>query len=152
MIRKLKSADLIELTSFGLVGLTAMLVHFMSAIAAIELLGMPVWSANILAFLMAVPVSNLGHSIFTFSAERYGRTGRMTGRSTRRFLIVALSGFALNETSVLILIYQFAVPHRFALLITLVGVAGLLYLSSKFWAYRGKRPKLAAEPVSIPEE
>ena len=63
----------------------------------------------------------------------------MTRRSTRRFLIVALSGFAINEASVLILTYQFAVAHRVAILVTLVGVAALLYLSSKFWAYQGTR-------------
>ncbi|MDP1555312.1 MAG: GtrA family protein [Hyphomonas sp.] len=152
MIRRLKSADLIELTSFGLVGLTAMAVHFAAAIAAIELLGLPIWLANILAFLMAVPVSYVGHSLFTFSAARYGRKGHVTGRTTARFLIVALSGFALNEASVLILTYQFAVPHRLAILFTLLGVAGLLYLSSKFWAYRSKRPKLAAEPVPITKD
>lgn len=147
MMRRLKSIDLGELTSFGLVGLTAMAVHFAAAVGAIELLGMPVWSANILGFLAAVPLSCVGHSIFTFSAARYGRLARVTGRSTRRFLIVALTGFALNETCVLILIYTFGVPHRPAIFATLVGVAGLLYLSSKFWAYKGRPRDLEPGPA-----
>ncbi len=57
MIRRFKSADLLELTTFGLVGLTAMAVHYSAAIGAIELLGMAIWLANIVGFLMAVPVS-----------------------------------------------------------------------------------------------
>ncbi len=77
----------------------------------------------------------------------------MTGRSSRRFLIAALSGFALNETCVLILTYAFGLLHRLAIFATLVGVAGLLYLFSKFWAYKGRqldtKPKLAREKAAL---
>lgn len=137
MISKRIAPQISELVLFGLVGVAATLVHYVVALWTIGDFGAPVWLANIIAFLIALPVSYFGHAFLTFSAERYGREGHVTRTSAIRFFIIAFSGFAANELSVVILTYQFGVPPRIGILATLVFVAGLLFLLSKFWAYRG---------------
>ena len=103
-----------------------------------ELIHLGVWLANILGFLIALPVSYLGHAFLTFSARRYGRSGHVTRDSAVRFFVLAVSGFAINEVSVVVFTYFFHLPHRPVILVTLIGVAGMLFLLSKFWAYKGR--------------
>jgi len=131
---------LVELILFGIVGLSATIVHYVIALWAIGNFGVPVWRANIIAFLSAVPVSYFGHAFLTFSAGRYGRENHVTRSSALRFFLLALAGFAVNEVSVVVLTYYFDIPPRIGILATLVFVAVLLFLLSKFWAYRGHRP------------
>lgn len=139
MIERLKryQPNLVELVLFGMVGVAATMVHFVVAIMAIELVHLEVWLANIVGFLIALPVSYLGHAFLTFRAERYGRAGHVTRESAGRFFLLATSGFAINEVSVIVFTYWFHFPHRPTILITLIAVAGLLFLLSKFWAYKG---------------
>ena len=140
MIDRLKRLDfrLVEVVLFGLVGLAATAIHFVVAIGSIEWLHMPVWLANIAGFLVALPASYLGHAFLTFSAARYGRSDHVTRESAGRFFLLATSGFAVNEVSVVVFTYGFGFPHRPTILVTLFAVAGFLFLLSKFWAYKGK--------------
>ncbi|WP_181706844.1 GtrA family protein [Chthonobacter rhizosphaerae] len=128
-----------EVAAFAAVGLTASVVHFAAAVLLIEEAGLRPWLANMVAFLTALPVSYLGHAFLTFSARRYGRAASVTGQSAGRFLALALTGFLLNQTGVLLLVEGAGLPHRPALAAVIVAVAGFLYLASKFWAFRGRQ-------------
>lgn len=133
-----KLRQLIELGLFAAVGIAASIVHLIAAIILIERFETAAWLANILAFGCAMPVSYAGHSGLTFSASRYGRDQSMTWQSARRFLITAFAGFSVNQLSIVILVSLLGLPHRPVLFVTIFGVAGGLYLASKFWAFRGE--------------
>jgi putative flippase GtrA len=128
----------LELAIFAGVGLAASVVHYVSGIMFIELLAVRPWVANVLAFLVAFPVSYLGHSFLTFSARRYGRTSATTGRSLGRFLITAITGFAINQMSVVLFVEWLGQPARIVMAISIVAVAGFLYVAGKVWAFRGQ--------------
>lgn len=125
----------VELACFVAIGLAASATHFVAALVLIERVGLAAWLANIVAFLCALPVSYLGHSLVTFPAKTYGRDAALTKRSFRRFTLLALSGFAVNQTSVLIFIEQLGWPHRPVLLVTILVVAGGIFSASKVWAF-----------------
>ena len=137
MIARKIIPEIAELVLFGLVGISATAVHYIVAVLGFMHFGVPVWFANIIAFVIALPVSYFGHAFLTFSAKRYGRISHVTRTSALRFFLLAFAGFSINETSVIAMTYYFEVPPRLGILVTLVFVAGLLFLLSKLWAYRG---------------
>lgn len=137
--------QLVEIATFGLIGVAATLVHLVAAILLIEQAHLAAWLANIFAFAAAFPVSYAGHAVLTFSARRYGRARPMTLQSLKRFLVTAIGGFALNQTSVVLFISVLGLPHRPVLLATVIGVAGLLFLVSKFWAFTDTQAARSAE-------
>jgi len=57
-----------ELLWFGIVGVSAMLVHLGSVALVLVPLGLPPLVANVFGFLLAFQVSHIGHHRFTFSA------------------------------------------------------------------------------------
>ncbi len=129
--------SLYEAATFACVGLAASVVHVLVAIVLIENLSMAAWQANIVAFLCALPVSYFGHSLLTFSARNYNRAAPVSVQTLQKFTVTALGGFALNQLSVVIFISWLGLPHRPVMFVTVFGVAGLLFLVSKFWAFRG---------------
>jgi putative flippase GtrA len=136
--------SLYEVALFACVGLAASVVHFLVAIGLIEHFSTPAWQANIAAFLCALPVSYFGHSLLTFSAKHYNRATRVSVQTLRKFFLSALAGFSLNQLSVVIFISWLGLPHRPVMFFTVFGVAGFLFLASKFWAFRGNKD--AAKP------
>lgn len=125
-----------EIVLFGLVGIAATITHFIVAVIAVEGFEIAVWTANIVGFAAALPVSYCGHAFLTFSAKRYQREKSITRQSIGRFAITALTGFALNQTSVLVFAQALGFPHRMVFFFTILGVACFLFFASKFWAFR----------------
>lgn len=128
----------LEPATFAAVGLAASAVHYVACILLIEQFAIRPWIANIAAFVVSFPVSYIGHSFLTFSARRYGRETATTGRSLRRFLLTAMTGFAVNQASIVLFVEALGLPPRIVLAISTVVVAGLLYLIGKIWAFRGQ--------------
>jgi putative flippase GtrA len=119
-----------ELLWFGIVGVSAMLVHLGSVALVLVPLGLPPLVANMVAFLLAFQVSYLGHHRFTFSAA-----GAPIARSRRRFFLVALSSFLVNEAMYALLLRFTELDYRAALAIVLVAVAALTFFSARQWAF-----------------
>ncbi len=69
-----------ELIWFGIVGVTAMLVHLGSVSLLLVPMGLPPLIANVLGFLLAFQVSHAGHHKLTF-----GAAGAPVARSRLRF-------------------------------------------------------------------
>jgi putative flippase GtrA len=122
-----------ELLWFGIVGVSAMLVHLGSVALVLVPLGLPPLVANVLAFLLAFQVSHLGHHRFTFSAA-----DAPEARSRRRFFLVALSSFLVNEAMYALLLHFTELDYRVALGIVLVAVAALTFVSARQWAFAGE--------------
>ncbi len=118
-----------ELVAFGFVGASAFLVHF-GVVASIVPLGVPPLAANVVGFLVAFTVSFAGHGRWSFPAE-----GRPVRPALRRFAVVAVSGFVVNESVYALLLRFTRLDYRFALLLVLAGVAVLTWLAGRYWAF-----------------
>lgn len=121
-----------ELLWFGIVGVSAMLVHLGSVALVLVPLGLSPLVANMFAFLLAFQVSHLGHHRFTF-----GAADAPIARSRRRFFLVALSSFLVNEAMYALLLRFTELDYRVALGIVLLAVAALTFFSSRRWAFAG---------------
>ena len=119
-----------ELFWFGIVGVTAMLVHLGSVSLLLVPLGLPPLVANIIGFLLAFQVSHAGHQRLTFVAA-----DAPAARSRKRFFVVALTSFAVNELMYAALLHFTDLDYRVALAIVLFAVAALTFFSARTWAF-----------------
>lgn len=119
-----------ELLWFGIVGVSAMLLHFMLVAVVLVPFGLPPLLANILAFLLAFQVSYWGHRHKTFDAAHVPHR-----QALPRFFMVSCLSFALNETMYFVLLHFTTLDYRLALLIVLASVAVFTFVLSKLWAF-----------------
>lgn len=118
-----------QLARFGVVGIAAMSVHW-CVVAILVPLGLAPLIANVIAFCVAFNVSFFGHHHWTFASTAKQQS------TLKRFLGVAVLGFAANEAMYSLLLKFTALDYRVALGIVLVAVAGMTYVLSRFWAFR----------------
>ncbi|MFL9711356.1 GtrA family protein [Methylobacillus sp. Pita1] len=116
---------------FTIVGAVAALVHYLSAIVLEGWLEFSPGLANFLAFLLAFPVSYIGHHALSFAGS-----GNTHGYALPRFLLVACAGFAGNQLLLLSLLRFSQLPFWLALAAVMVVVAASTYLLSRFWAFK----------------
>lgn len=119
-----------QLFWFGVVGVSAMLVHLGSVALLLVPLGLPPLIANLFGFLLAFQVSHVGHHRFTF-----GDAHAPIARSRQRFFLVALTSFAVNELIYAALLRFTELDYRLALAIVLIAVAALTFVSARRWAF-----------------
>ncbi len=119
-----------ELFWFGVVGVTAMLVHLGCVALVLVPLGLDPLIANIVAFLIAFQVSHAGHQRLTF-----GHHEAPAARSRLRFFGVALTSFIVNELMYWALLRFTPLDYRLALAIVLVAVAALTFVIARHWAF-----------------
>ena len=118
--------DSIRPLRFAFVGLAATFVHV--GLAGLFLLGMPEsnpYLVNFLAYAVGFLVSYYGHRYLTFK----------TAGSMVRFLLVALTGFALNNLLVTALLAASASSFM-AILIATAIVPVLTYMVSSLWVFK----------------
>jgi len=127
--------SLVQLTAFPIVGTAAFVTHF-TVVSIAAPLGLYPLIANVVGFLCAFSVSFVGHDRFSFPAN--GMRQRPT--ALRRFLVVAIAGFAVNETAYWLLLRFTELDYRFALIIVLMAVAAGTFVCSKYWAFGHDRP------------
>jgi len=118
-----------QLARFGVVGITAMAVHWIVVIAIVPL-GLTPLIANVIGFAAAFNVSYFGHRTWTFDSALAHAT------TLGRFLAVAIASFILNEVLYALLLHHTTLDYRSALLIVLLAVAVLTFVLSRFWAFR----------------
>jgi putative flippase GtrA len=118
-----------ELFWFGVIGISALLTHFL-LVALLVPQGLQPLQANVLAYLLAFQVSYWGHRQKTFAA------GHLAHRQTLpRFFVVASLSFLLNETLYFLLLHFTALDYRVALLLVLFAVALVTFVLSRHWAF-----------------
>ena len=121
-----------ELVRFGVVGVSAFLVHFGVVTLWLVPVGLPPLWANVFGFLMAFVVSYFGHRHLTFRATHVVHL-----QALPRFFAVACLGFAVNETGYFVLLHYANLDYRIALFIVLVAVAVMTFALGKLWAFAG---------------
>jgi putative flippase GtrA len=116
---------------FTLIGALAAAVHYVVAVSLEAGLGVaPAW-ANPCGFLLAFPVSYIGHRQFSFAAQKASHQ-----QAFPRFLLVACGGFLSNQFLLLSALRLFALPFWLTLAIVMVVVAVTTYMLSRFWAFK----------------
>lgn len=112
------------------VGAMAALVHYVTAVVSHAWGLTPLWSNN-LGFMLAFPVSYVGHRQWSF---RHSRAPHLT--ALIKFFLVALSGFVANQGLVYCGLQFSPLPFWLVLALAMGVVAVTTYLLSRFWAFR----------------
>jgi len=122
---------LAQVLRFGLIGVLATLVHMVVGAGLIHF-GWAALVANVVAFGVAFVVSFSGHYVFSFA----GHSATITG-ALRRFMVVALLGFMVNETILATLTIGGVMNATPALLVSTSVAAAATFVLSRLWAFRG---------------
>lgn len=116
---------------FVAVGSAAALVHWFTVVALVHTVHAAPLAANVAGWAVAFCVSFAGQAGLTFRDQ-----GAPLARAARRFLLVSLGGFAVNEASYALLLRFSRWRYDLLLALVLLGVAALTYLLSRHWAFR----------------
>ena len=125
-----------ELARFGIVGVTATLVHYVAAILFVEFLGFDPLAANVIAFWCGFPVSFAGHMFWTFREQTEGHCSRDKVQSWTKFFIAALVGLAVSQLVVFVTVDVMFVHHRIAFAAALILAPAVVFFLSKILAFR----------------
>ena len=125
----------LQYARFGTVGIAAAAVHVLMFTASIELAGLAPLVANFVAFAVAVVVSFFGHFRWTFRGHTAGDGWERQCAAFSRFVIVALTGFALNSLAVYVVVNLLAWPYYYAIILMIAAVPPLVFALNKFWAF-----------------
>ncbi len=120
-----------QIAIFIAVGTAAAFTHLSVVAATVELMALRPLAANAVGFGVAFFVSFTGHSRWTFpiGRERFA-AARM------RFLAVALTGFAVNQTAYAQALQLTGQDYYLPVLAAVIlGVAVGTFLLSKLWAF-----------------
>lgn len=121
---------LLQLMRFGVVGLSAALVHFSIVVALVEWQNLQPMLANVVAFCVAFQVSYWGHRYWTFSNTQQRHTVAFP-----RLLLVSGATFLANESLFYIFMTQFHLPYIPALIFVLSVLPLAVFTMNKFWVF-----------------
>lgn len=119
---------------FIVVGGAATLVHFATVTLLVHWIALPPLGVNVLGWLCALGVSFTGHYRLTFSDHAASMV-----HSAPRFFLISACGFAINESTYAIALRFTRLNYGVLLAIILMAVAGLTYLTSRYWAFSGTK-------------
>ena len=131
MLMTIGKNNILQVIRFGLVGISATLVHAGVGVTAVNVFGTTGLEGNVIGFLVAWSVSFFGHHQFTFSAQadRLKAFMRFVPHSLAMFLI------ALFVTYVVSIgvpgIPEFMLPVMGAFIVPVIS-----FLSSKFFVFK----------------
>jgi putative flippase GtrA len=118
-----------QLMRFGLIGGLAALTHYAIAITLTHRGIQPAW-ANLIAFVIAFWVSYFGHRYFSFDA------GNISHQQTLpRFILVAVFGFILNESLLLLMLHFTSVTMALGLPFIIILTAIFTFVLSRQFAF-----------------
>src|SRR5262249_32848188 len=127
----------VQYGKFGCVGILATAGHIAAFTGLIEFFHVAPLLANILAFCAAVLISFFGHFHWTFKADAKQRLfSRQQRVAFARFAVVALLGLGLNSLIVFLVVDISELSYRYAIVPMAVVVPSILFLISKFWAFK----------------
>lgn len=120
------SSDVLRPLRFLIIGGAATAMHLIVAASLFSLhFGASPYLVNLIAFLVAFVVSFYGHRHVTFK----------THGSMRRFLVVAIGGFFVNNL-ILMLCLKLSLGEMLSVAIATLCVPVLTYLASSLWAFK----------------
>ncbi len=118
-----------QIVRFSLIGAAATLIHLLVGVTLIHA-GWGPLIANAAAFCIAFFVSFAGHFGYTFSPGRNSVPG-----SLARFMVVALAGFAANETLLAGLLTRHVLSPTATLIVSTGLVALGTFILCRRWAF-----------------
>ncbi len=107
------------------------MVHYCIAVFLESKLYVSPYLSNFLGFLFAFPVSYFGHKHFSFTNK-----GSLHKETLPKFLLVAITGFFLNQLLLIGMLNFTNIPFWITLGLVMVIVAVSTYLTSKYWAFK----------------
>jgi len=119
-----------ELIVFVLVGGAATGCHYLTALAAHDILGIEPFWATFVGYACSVGVSYLGNALFTF------RRPALHGPQFVRFVTISLAGLAINQGVVYVGSHMLGWPFWAALIPVVVIVPAATFTLAKFWAFK----------------
>lgn len=111
--------------------MVAAIVHYVCAVGLEVGTAMPPAYANIAGFLMAFPVSYLGHRKLSFGHQHSAHH-----QAFPRFFAVAGSGFIANQLLVIGALKFTRMPFWLVLAIVMVIIALCTFILSRYWAFK----------------
>jgi putative flippase GtrA len=127
--RLLNRETLRQLVVFGLVGVTATLTHYLTALLCHEGLGISLHISNFIGYVCAVAVSYFGHGVLTFRVE-------LNRWVLRRFILVSITTFTASAGILAGLETGLKLPHRVSLAVVVLTIPLISFLLNKLWVYR----------------
>ena len=118
------------MSRFTLVGLAAACVHIGIVWGLITQLGIEALLANFVAFLTAFIVSFTGQYLWTFRSDRAWQS------ALKRFFLVSLSGFALNNIALITLLSLEFMSDSHAAILAACIIPAITYLAGRLWAFK----------------
>lgn len=119
-----------QLLRFGIVGLSAAIIHFSVVALLVERANLAPLVANIFGFLVSFPLSYWGHRFWTFQD-----TEAQHKVAVAKLLLIQLVNFSANE-SLFYIFLSLHLPYLLALAIVLIILPIFTFASSKLWAFR----------------
>ena len=123
-----------QAASFGLIGVTATGVHVLVALAARHLAHLAPLSASFTGYLAAVSVSYFGNTFLTFGAEPW------RGPQIVRFAVMSLSGLALGQAIIWLLVTRLGLPFWVGLAGMVAVVPAASFAAARFWVFAAIAP------------
>lgn len=120
-----------QIVRFVTVGCAAAATHWAVAVACVVLFSAQPLLANVIGWALAFIVSFSGHYGLTFRNQNAS-----FWQAARRFFIVSLAGFLINETVYALGLEYSALRYDVLLAAILVGMAIITYIVARFWAFR----------------
>lgn len=120
-----------QLLRFSLIGALATVLHMAVGVTLIHAGWSPLL-ANVFSFLVAFLVSFMGHYGFSFPGH-----GMTLSTSLKRFVLVAVCGFMVNETLLAGLVRFSSIPGIWCLIISTSTAAILTFAASRSWVFCG---------------
>lgn len=125
----LSSPLIVQICRFGIVGLTAAAMHFVTVVLLVQLVMLKPLIANIYGFVAGFQISYFGHRLWTFH-----QTPALHRTAVPKLFLVQILNLAANET----LFYIFLLlhlPYTVALLIVLMVLPMFTFAASKWWVF-----------------
>lgn len=118
-----------QASRFVVVGGLATAVHVAAALAARTWLHASPLAANFTGYVCAVLVSYLGNSRWSFEQAH-------AWPQFARFLVMSLSGLALNQALTWLTTSVLGLPFGVALALTVVAVPAFSFVLARLWVFR----------------
>ena len=127
------------------VGAAATALHVMVAMVLVETGRLSLFWANVPAFLGAFFLSYLGNLRWTFGV------GGSHRQRVPRFLAIAVTAFALNQSIVYTLAERMGLDYRLALAIVVLAVPPIAFFLSRRFAFSGQEQGTGPNSKPRPE-
>ncbi|MFD2740138.1 GtrA family protein [Sulfitobacter aestuarii] len=127
-------SELLGALRFAIVGAGATLVHLLCAQLALATGVVPLALSNVIGFAVAFVAGFAGHQYYTFAGTA------PLARAFRRYGIIALVGFLINNVVLFGLVAAGIVSKATALSIAILIVPVGTFLASRFWGFLATEP------------